>query len=123
MIRALAADAGADIGRIDVDVSLAAYVAHQGRTGAEHVAALAALGGAFAAFDADGALTVASPPSAADLALRHGRELVACEVDGWPGARRRARPGRVRAGRIAAGAGRPAAHARRAAGRRSRRRA
>jgi hypothetical protein len=85
VIRALASDASADVGRLDVDLAMAAFVAHQGRTASEHVAALAELAGAVAGFDADGALVVAAPASAADVALRHGRELVACEVDGWPG--------------------------------------
>jgi hypothetical protein len=85
VIRALASDAGADVGRLDVDLAMAAFVAHQGRTAAEHVAALADLAGAVAGFDADGALGAAAPAPVADVALRHGRELVACEVDGWPG--------------------------------------
>jgi len=85
VIRALASDASADVGRLDVDLDMAAYVADQARTAAQHVAALAELAGALATFDADGALTVASPPATADVALRHGRELVAVEVDDRPG--------------------------------------
>jgi hypothetical protein len=85
VIRALASDAGADLGRLDVDLELAAYVADQGRTAAEHVAALAELAGAVASFDADGALIAAAPAAAAEIALRHGRELVACEVGDRPG--------------------------------------
>ena len=85
VVRALASDAGADVGRVDLDLDLAAYVAGQSRTAAEHVAALADLAGAIATVDADGALKVATPASAADLALRHGRELVSCEIEAWPG--------------------------------------
>jgi prophage tail gpP-like protein len=84
VIRALASDAGADVGRVDIDIQLAAYVAHQGRTAAEHVAELAELAGAVAGFDAEGALGVAAPASSASLALRYGRDLIVCETDGWP---------------------------------------
>jgi prophage tail gpP-like protein len=77
VIRALASDAGVDVGAIDVDLPLAAYVGHQARTAAEHVAELARLGGAMAHFDADGRLDVGRPPEGpADLALLYGREIV-----------------------------------------------
>ena len=85
VVRALASDAEADIGRLDLDLALVAYAAHQGRTAAEHVALLADLAGAVASVDAGGSLTVGAPPATATLALRHGRELVACETDDWPG--------------------------------------
>ncbi|HSD77785.1 MAG TPA: hypothetical protein VLA98_10280 [Solirubrobacteraceae bacterium] len=86
VIRALASDAGADLGRLDVDLALAAYVADQARTAAQHVAALAELAGALATVDAGGALSVAPAAPAADVALRHGRELLAVEVDDRPAA-------------------------------------
>ena len=80
VIRALASDAGVDAGRLDVDLELAAYVADQARTAAEHVAALATLAGAVATFGAGGTLAVAAPAAAPDVALKYGRDLVACEV-------------------------------------------
>jgi hypothetical protein len=92
VVSALAGDAGATIGRLDLDLALVAYAAHQGRTAAEHVAALAELAGAVASVDAGGALTVGTPAPAAGLALRHGREIVACEVDDWPGSPARRAP-------------------------------
>ncbi|HEY3185158.1 MAG TPA: hypothetical protein VGJ77_20120 [Gaiellaceae bacterium] len=84
IVQSLAGDAGVDVGRVDLDVGLAAYVADQGRTAAEHVAYLAALGGASANVDAEGALTVAAPPPTADVALRYGRELLTYDVREQP---------------------------------------
>ena len=76
-IRSLAGEAGVDVGTIDLDLSLAAFVAHQGRTAAEHLAELARLGGAFAAIDGGGVLRVTPRVGAQpDLALRYGREIV-----------------------------------------------
>jgi len=85
VIRALASDAGTGVERIQVTLQLAAYVAGQGRTAAEHVAALAELAGAIGVFTAGGKLDVAPAAPAAGMALRHGRELVACEVSEDPG--------------------------------------
>jgi len=81
VIKALAGDAGADVGSLSVDLPLASYVAHQGRTAAEHVASLARLGGALASFNADGELDVAARPEGQpDSALLYGREVISYEV-------------------------------------------
>ncbi len=96
VVRALASDASVDIGSLDLDLPLAAYVAHQRRTAAEHVADLARLAGATAAFDAEGRLRVAPRPGRPDIALRYGREFLDYEV--------RQRPG-LQARLVAAGAG------------------
>ena len=77
VIRAMASDAGADVGSIDLDLPLAGYVSQQRRTAAEHIAYLSDLGGAFASFDGDGKLLVAAPSDGpADLALLYGREIL-----------------------------------------------
>lgn len=76
VIRALASDALVDVGALDLDLPLAAYAAHQGRTAAEHIAYLAGLAGATAWLDGDGALNASPPPEGpADLALLYGREV------------------------------------------------
>jgi hypothetical protein len=62
VIRALADDAGVTVGTIDLDLPLAAYTAYQGRTAAEQIAALAALAGAIAWIDGEGALQVGAWP-------------------------------------------------------------
>lgn len=86
VIQALAGSAGAEIARAGPALALAVYVAHQGRTAAEHVAGLAELAGAFAVIDADGRLNVHPLPTGpADLALLWGRELVGYEVHHSPG--------------------------------------
>jgi hypothetical protein len=86
VIRALAGGAGAEISDAGPDLPLAFYVAHQGRTAAEHVAGLAGLAGAFAVVDADGRLAVRPLPTGpADLALLWGRELAGYEVHHSPG--------------------------------------
>jgi hypothetical protein len=80
VIKALASDAGASIGDCDIDLDLAAYVAHQGRTAAEHIAELARLGGCIATVNADGELDVTvMPGEQADAALLYGRELLSFE--------------------------------------------
>ncbi len=77
VIRALASDAGADTGSLDLDLPLAAYVTSQSRTAAEHIARLAELGGASACFDSGGKLDVTAPSQGpADLALLYGREIL-----------------------------------------------
>ena len=58
VISALARDAGADTGAVDVGLRLAAYVAHQERTAGEHAAYLAGLAGCTLVTDADGALAL-----------------------------------------------------------------
>jgi hypothetical protein len=79
ILRSLASDAGVDVGRLDLDLPLPAYVAHQRRTAAEHVAYLAALTGAPAALDGDGKLNATAPPgSQPELALLYGREIRQC---------------------------------------------
>lgn len=80
VVRALAADAGVSDLRLDVDVSFAAYVAHPRRTGVEHVAQLAMLGGAIAFVDGDGTLVVQQAATRPEIALRYGRELMSCEA-------------------------------------------
>jgi hypothetical protein len=89
IIRAIAADVKARVGRDTLGAErLESYVAGQGRTGAEHVAMLAAYGGGIAFVHADGnvvALTRPQPPPS--RALRYGRELLAYQVsDTTPGA-------------------------------------
>jgi hypothetical protein len=76
VIRALCGDAGADAGSLDAALDLPAYVAHQGRTAAEHAATLAGWAGSLAAVDGEGRLQVAARPAAPELALRYGREFI-----------------------------------------------
>jgi len=80
VVRALAGEAGVSSLRLDVDVKFAAYVAHPRRTGAEHVAQLAALGGAIAFVDGDGTLVVQRAATRPEIALRYGRELMTCDA-------------------------------------------
>ena len=80
VIRGLASEASVDVGNIDLDVPLAAYVAHQWRTAAEHIAYLATLAGAVARIEPNGQLTVAVPSGTADMALLYGRELSEARV-------------------------------------------
>ncbi|HVF14081.1 MAG TPA: hypothetical protein VM942_05735 [Acidimicrobiales bacterium] len=85
VVRKLAGDAGAPIGTLTAPLRLAAYVAHQQRTGAEHVAELARLGGALALVDADGGVSVVPrPPGTPDRALLFGREFTSYRVDDLP---------------------------------------
>jgi hypothetical protein len=77
VIRALVSGAGATAGVVAVDLDLPSYVAHPGRTAAEHVAGLARLGGAIALTDADGRVQVPARPSGQPTsALLYGRELL-----------------------------------------------
>ncbi len=80
VIRNMCGDAGVDAGDIDDGVSLAFYVADPGRTALEHVARVAAWGGALARVSADGRLdaTVVNAVTA-EAALRYGRDLLAVE--------------------------------------------
>jgi len=80
VIRALASEASVDIDNIALDVPLAAYVAHQRRTAAEHIAYLASLAAAAARFEADGKLTVSAPSGTAEVALLYGREISEARV-------------------------------------------
>jgi len=85
VVRKLAADAGAPTGTLLAPARLAAYVAHQQRTGAEHVAELARLGGALALVDADGEVSLLPrPPGPPDRALLFGREFTDYRVDDLP---------------------------------------
>ncbi|MGE0824811.1 MAG: hypothetical protein AB7P18_22165 [Candidatus Binatia bacterium] len=87
IIRALANEVQVRIGRLDLDLSLAAYVADPARTAAEHIAALARLGGAVASLDGQGHLQVTMRPGPqAQTALRYGREILTYTVREHPGA-------------------------------------
>jgi hypothetical protein len=82
VVRALCHEAGVTT-TLDLDLSLAAYVAHQALTAAEHIALLAHLAGALATVDGSGELQVRPVPSGApDHALLYGREIVSYEVTG-----------------------------------------
>ncbi len=90
MVKALAADAGAEVGSIEgLDLELAAYVAHQRWTAAQHVAYLAELAGAWAACESGGGLSAAPWPDEPELALLYGREIERYEsrLDAPPEAR------------------------------------
>jgi hypothetical protein len=82
VVSALAGDAGAATGRVELDLPLAAYVADQARTAAEHVARLATLAGGVATVGADGALNATPLADEPTVALRHGREVLAYDVTG-----------------------------------------
>ncbi len=85
VIRALAGDASASVASIDIDLPLAAYVAHQSRTAAEHIATLAVWGGGLAGVNGAGELFVMQlPEGQPELALRWGRELIDYEVRELP---------------------------------------
>jgi hypothetical protein len=86
VIRALAGSAAVAIDTVDLDLPLAAYIAHQNRTAAEHIAYLARLGGGIATVNGDGKLHVMSwPESQPEQALRYGRELLTYDVREHPG--------------------------------------
>src|SRR3954447_13573112 len=78
LIGKLAGLADVETGLLTGLLQTAAYVADPRRSGAEHVAALAARSGAVAAVDAEGRLTVTAwPVGVATVAMRRDRELVA----------------------------------------------
>lgn len=80
VIQALASDAGITV-NAGVGLSMAAYVADQRRSAAQHIAMLAALGGAMARVNGDGELEVNRPAGLMpDLAMKYGREIVTCEI-------------------------------------------
>jgi hypothetical protein len=82
IVRKLAGDVSLRTGRLDLDLDLPAYIAHPGRSAAEHIAELARFAGAFAATADDGALEVrALPEGQADSALRFGREILRYTVN------------------------------------------
>jgi hypothetical protein len=77
VIKTLASDAGAEVGNVDLDLDLPAYVAQPGRTSAEHISDLARLSGAIAFVDADGKIQVIARPSGQpSSALLYGREII-----------------------------------------------
>ncbi len=86
VIRALASEAGVSISVVEMELPLAAYVAHQRRTAAEHIAYLASLAGAIASVTADGELSVvARPGEQPEMALLYGREIIEYDVRERPG--------------------------------------
>lgn len=80
VIKALAADAGLTV-HADVGLPMAAFVADQRRSTAQHIAMLATLGGALARVNGEGELEVNRPIAAMpDVALKYGREIVTCDI-------------------------------------------
>jgi hypothetical protein len=80
VIKALASAAGITV-RADVGLPIAAYVADQRRSAAQHISLLAQLGGALARVNGDGELEVNRPVAAMpDVALKYGREIVTCDI-------------------------------------------
>jgi hypothetical protein len=81
VVNQLASDVSLPAGDVDIDLDLAVYVAHPGRTAAEHIAKLAELSGGLAYLDGDGSLNVKQKPSGpADSALKYGREVISYET-------------------------------------------
>ena len=81
VVNKLASDVSISTGNVDIDLDLAVYVAHPGRTAAEHIAKLAELAGGIAYSDGDGSLNVKQKPSGpADSALKYGREVISYET-------------------------------------------
>lgn len=91
VIRNLAGDAGVDVGEVEDGAELTFYVADPTRTAWEHVARLAAWGGALASVSADNKVECAViDATQAEVALLYGRELVSLQaerfdsaVDAW----------------------------------------
>ncbi|HSV14781.1 MAG TPA: hypothetical protein VLI90_11010 [Tepidisphaeraceae bacterium] len=80
VVQSLASDAGADCGSLDNGADLSYYVADPARTAWEHVARLAAWSGALATVSADNKIELkVVQTTAADFALRYGREILAIE--------------------------------------------
>lgn len=76
VVRGLASEMGVRVGQLNVDLDLAAYVAHPRLTAAEHVAGLCRLGGSIARTTAEGELEIIKRPAGPpDLALLYGREF------------------------------------------------
>lgn len=85
VIRALASDADVTVASSEVELPMPAYVAHQRRNAAEHIADLAALLGAYGRMNAEGELEVDRPLGLlSDVALRYGRELLEYEASESP---------------------------------------
>lgn len=78
---ALAGDAGVSVGTVEMNLPLAAYVAHQGRTAAEHIAHLARLAGSLAVVDEQDQLQVLiRPGEQPEVGLLYGREIIDYEM-------------------------------------------
>jgi hypothetical protein len=85
--KSLCGDAGVDTGSIDDGVDLAFYAADPSRTAYEHIARVAGWSGAVARISAGGALDMTVlDATAADLALRYGRELGGITQESRPAA-------------------------------------
>lgn len=86
-IARLAGDAGVEVGDLADGPLLAVYVADGRSTALAEIARLAALSGASAHFDGEGALNLPDPASPGQpLALRYGREILFAEsTEGSPG--------------------------------------
>lgn len=82
VIRNLAGDAGVAVGTVDEGADLTFYVADPSRTAWEHVARIAAWGGALTRVSPDNKIE-SSPVNAtqAELALLHGREVLWMQAD------------------------------------------
>ena len=81
VVNKLASDVSLSTNDVDIDLDLAVYVAHPGRTAAEHIAKLAELSGGIAYSDGDGSLNVKQKPSGpADSALKYGREVISYQT-------------------------------------------
>jgi hypothetical protein len=83
--KSLCGDAGVDTGDIDDGVDLAFYAADPSRNAYEHIARVAEWSGAIARVSAEGELDMfVLDATAADLALRYGRELLAIRQESRP---------------------------------------
>jgi hypothetical protein len=81
VIRALAGESSVAVAALDIDLPLATYTAHQGRTAAEHVAYLADLGGCLACVNSAGELSVTAwPEGQPEQALKYGREILEYDI-------------------------------------------
>lgn len=86
VIRALADEVCVEVGTLDLDLPMAAYVAHQRRTAAEHIVYLTGLAGGVARVGGDGCLQVTPwPTGQPEVALLYGREIIEYEVQEQPG--------------------------------------
>jgi hypothetical protein len=80
LIRSLAAEVGADVGRVETGSEISFYVADPGRSAWDHVARLCEWIGAAATVSPDNKIESAVVQTAsADAALRYGRDLIAID--------------------------------------------